>query len=353
MSRAEFEIAPGLSLSVSGTSADVRHFRAEYGALRTGLQGGVDPALVIEFGPIPRSGSSNAAAGSHKTVAWELELSPPADAPVHGRISLHGQPRSFARSLVQGYLVEPLLSIIAAERGLVLLPAAGIVDSRGLHMLVGRSRAGKSTLAARALVAGGQIIGDDQVVVTADGDFRPFPRRLRLYPDIREAAPTVWRRLRARTRAVLTGRRLLELGTRGFIRPSLAVDLTELGGRWDAGPRRAARIVLLERIANVDAVDVRAASAADAVAWGRTLLREQRARLASMLSPEWAARLAIVEAREQEILAHSMSGVPIEHIRLPVHWAAPLAVESASRALGLGRTGPSLPERRARQRQGG
>ncbi|MET1232080.1 MAG: hypothetical protein ABWY52_04420, partial [Candidatus Limnocylindrales bacterium] len=69
-------------------------------------------------------------------------------------IDLLGVPISFARSLVQGYVVEPMLSVIAAEHDRALVPGAGVADERGLTLVLGRSGAGKSTLMARLAATG-------------------------------------------------------------------------------------------------------------------------------------------------------------------------------------------------------
>jgi len=329
-----FELAPGLIVSVAGPAGDVRHFLREYGPRRVEVPEGSEPSLRVEFEAAASDGGHRQWSDGHKSVRWRVRLAGPAGPAVVG-LELRGVPRSFARSLVQGYVVEPLASVLAAERGSVLLPAAGIVDGRGLHVLIGRSRAGKSTLAARSIVRGGQILGDDKVIAGASNAWRPFPRRLRFYPDIRETAPDVWRRLPAGTRAMLVGRRLLERGTGGRIRPSLAVDAAVVGGAFDAAPRRAVRIVLLERGAGAERVDVAMSGVAEAVAWSQAILEEQRARLVRHLPDDWAARVAAIHPLEAEMLSDAMRGVPIERVRLPGGWTARRAVDAAARALGF------------------
>ena len=217
----------------------------------------------------------------------------------------------------------------------MLLPAAGIVDGRGLTVIVGRSRAGKSTLAARVIVAGGQMLGDDQILATRSGGWQSFPRRLRFYPDIRETAPSVWGRLPVRRRGVLVGRRALERITRGAVRPSLAIAPDELGGRWDPATHEATRIVLLERGAEIETVDIEEVRSAEAVAWAQSIIAEQRARLVRHLSPDWLARLDRVPPLEQDVLGHAIEGVPVLRVRLPGTWPAPRAVAAAARALGF------------------
>jgi hypothetical protein len=335
MVAATFEQVAGLGLTISGSADDIRHFDREYGAFRAAPGLAPKATLAIDFAPRARSAGDGTWTDGHKTVAWTVGLSPASEADVRARISLRGQPASFARSLVQGYVVEPLMSVVAAELGSVQLPAAGVVDARGLHVLIGRSRAGKSTLAARSLAAGGEIIGDDQVFLDTTGAWRPFPRRLRLYPDIRETAPTVWGRLAPRTRALLRARRAIAALTGDFVRPSLGVGIAELGGAWDARARRAVRIVLLERSRDTTSLELQPTDVAEAVRWATAILEEQRGRLSRNVGADWLARLAAAETRERAILTEAMAGVDVKRLRLPDDWGARRAIDAAAVALGL------------------
>lgn len=336
-----YALAPGLVLSIEGGAADVRHFDREYGPCRVG-----DPAagdspvsqLQVRFGSsVGADGGGPVVGGGHKTVSWEVGLPAAGEHPARVRIALRGLPASFARSLVQGYFVEPLLSVVAAETGSVLLPAAGIMGDGGLDVLIGRSRAGKSTLAARALAAGRHVPGDDQVMVDATGGWRPFPRRLRFYPDLRETAPRAWAALAPGTRARLRARGVVSELTRGFIRPSLAVDPAELGRRWDPAPARAARILLLERSPGAPDVAIAPSDAGRALDWAAEVLREQRSRLARVADAGWASRLSEVAARERETLGAAIDGVPVLEVRIPEAWGAQRAIAATATALGYGR----------------
>ena len=201
MEPAVFAFATDLRLRVTGQAAAVRHARREYGAAEVPDARRVD--VEVAFGPLGRDAvrSRGGAAepligrGRHKTVAWRVEAGDPDAVPLTARIETAGWPTAFALSLVQGYVIEPLLSIAGARRGIVLLPGAGIVLDDGLVLLLGRSRAGKSTLAARALTAGRAILGDDQLFVGPDATAWPFPRSLRFYPDLARTAPASFAQL--------------------------------------------------------------------------------------------------------------------------------------------------------------
>src|SRR3989304_1480181 len=147
-----------------------------------------------------------------------------------------GSPRSFARPLARGYAMEPLVSIVAAEHGQALVPSAGVARPTGVTLILGRSRAGKSTLMARLMAAGHEVLGDDQLFLDASGACVAFPRRLRFYPDLETTAPAAYARMPAAIRRRLRLMGLLSTVTRGHIRPSLAVDRTAIGGHWVPGP---------------------------------------------------------------------------------------------------------------------
>lgn len=348
---ATFEFAPGLVVTVSGGRADVRHLEREYRPCRVVAAAGTGPAVPTPAGPAPATPAlevvfgrspawaaappSRRISGGHKSVGWNVTLSAADCRPTRVDLALRGVPASFARTLVQGYFVEPLLSVAAAEAGHVLLPAAGIVADGGLDVLVGRSRTGKSTLAARALAAGRRVIGDDQVIADAGGGWRPFPRRLRFYPDLRVTAPAAWAALESRSRSRLIARRIVATITGGFVRPSLAVDPTELGGRWDPAPIPAARILLLARDPAVSGVQVVPADTDRALGWAADVLREQRSRLASLADPGWTARLDAVAALERDLLAQAITGIPVLEVRIPGAWEAARTIESTAGALAL------------------
>jgi len=345
-----FEIVPGLRISITGGAADVRHFDREYAPCRVAgpeSSGATDqdssPAVDVAVGML-RSGTGTTAderamglliTGGHKTVRWAVRLSAAGDRPTSATIELRGAPASFARSLVQGYYVEPLLSVAAAEVGYLQLPSAGIVGDAGLDILIGRSQAGKSTLAARALAAGRRVIGDDQVVVDAAGQWRPFPRRLRFYPDLRVTAPGAWADLTSGSRSRLVGRRAMAALSLGLVRPSLAVDPAELGRRWDPGPIPAARILLLGRDPSVRDVEIVMTDTHRALDWAEEVITEQRSKLTRVGDEAWSDRLRATSSREREILTAAIEGVAVHEVRIPDNWPAARAIEATARAIGL------------------
>jgi hypothetical protein len=338
---ADFVFASDLRLRVAGDDAAVAHARREYGRVEVPAAGEVD--LEVTFGRIrpedggPADDGARRGRGSHKTVGWRVDAGDPDAAPLRARIETRGWPPSFARSLVQGYLVEPLLSIAAARRGIVLLPGAGIVLDDGLVVVLGRSRAGKSTLAARALTAGRDVLGDDQMFVGPDRSAWPFPRSLRFYPDLAQTAPSSYARLRRETRAGLRLRAVLARLSAGYVRPSLAIDGVELGLRWNPERRPIARLVLIERNAAHSDLDIVSGSAEQAVGWAGELLHEQRARLAILGGAEWRTAIERAADVEHTVLVRTFDGLRVDRLAVPGSWDASTAVAATARWLGIER----------------
>ena len=344
MDAADFVFAGRVRLRVVGDKAALTHSRREYGSAEVPLAGEAD--LEVTFGPIPPAArgpsppGTRMGRGGHKTVRWVFEGGDPDAAHLRARVETEGWPQGFARSLVQGYLVEPLLSIAAARRGVVLVPGAGIVLDDGLALLLGRSRAGKSTLVARALTAGRDVLGDDQLFVGPDGSAWPFPRSLRFYPDLIRTAPSSYARLRRRTRLELRLRAALGRLSAGYVRPSLAVDGAELGLRWSPEGRAIARLILVERrAARADParsdLDVAPGSPEQAVEWAGELLREQRTKLATLGGPEWRAAIEHVTDDERALLARAFDGSPVVVVAIPGSWDAATAVAATAHRLGI------------------
>jgi hypothetical protein len=336
---AVFAFAADLRLRVTGEAAAVRHARREYGPAEVPDAGRVD--LEVIFRPLgdavaPAAGAGpSIGRGGHKTVAWRVDAGDPDGAPLRARIETSGWPTAFAMSLVQGYVVEPLLSIAAARREIVLIPGAGIVLDEGLVLLLGRSRAGKSTLAARALTAGRAILGDDQLFVGPGATAWPFPRSLRFYPDLARTAPGSFARLRPRTRQGLRLRAALARLSAGYVRPSLAVNGAELGQQWHPDARPIARLVLMERSENRSDLGAEEASPGDAVDWAAELLHEQRARLVDLGGTAWREAVDRTADVERELLERSFAGCRVGRLAIPSSWDAPTAVGSAARWLGI------------------
>jgi hypothetical protein len=304
-------------------------FRAEYAsALCSPVS---EPNLSISFGRrVP--GRSICFSGRYKSLRWRVQLPEPAEDRLRAVIALAGEPRAFGLSLLQGYVIEPLLGLVAPSSGHVLLPGAAIGSNGGATLLIGRSRSGKSSLSARAAARGLPVLGDDHVFVGGDGTCRAFPRRLRLYSDVGDTAPCAYARLSARQRMFLRTLGVVRTLSQGRVAPPLRIRLERFG----APPPNALpldQIVVIER-GEGETMERIELDRDEVILCARTVLAEQRAALDD-LGGEWDSRIDRVRAAEVELLraafAHSPSAT---RLVVPKRWDPGRAVSSLAEALG-------------------
>jgi hypothetical protein len=328
--RETFAFLDGLRLEVRGDKRALAHFRSEYGAARA--DPGEDADLVVSFGRAP-SGSSGFA-GGYRSLRWRIALEAAEDGPLRATIELRGTPRSFGLSLLQGYVVEPLLGLLAPASGHVLLPAAAVASDGGALLLVGRSRSGKSSLVSRAAAAGTAVLGDDHVLVGPDG-CRTFPRRIRLYPDVAETAPGAYAALRPRTRALLRTLGFLRTATGGTVAPPVRVRVETLGAVVRE-PLPLGRVVVLER-RDVPRLLAEGLSREELVAAAGTVLREQRRALERVEDPQWLERLDRILVEEESLLRETFAeAVSVKRLLVPDRLPAGQSVAAIAAELGVG-----------------
>jgi len=304
---------------------------AEYGEPDDAAEAPDPGSLTLSF--VPRLEDAQGR-DRHKSLWWDARLDLADGHPSRLVIALHGRPRWFGLSLVQGYLVEPCLSLLAPADGAVLVPAAGIVRDGGVDLLIGRSRTGKSSLSVRALAAGLPVLGDDQVVVLANGTCLRFPRRLRVYDDLRRTAPRAAAQLPLRYRAGLVARRVARLATGGRVAPSLALPASALGTRATvAAPLR--RVILLTRGAEVDRPTLVEATLDEALARVAEVLGEQRSRLSATIGPSLAPALTTCDQLEATVLRSAFGSASIMAVNVPASMEAGSAVTGLAQLLRL------------------
>ena len=264
-----------------------------------------------------------------------MRTGPPSAGPLTAHVVLAGAPRRFALSLVQGFVVEPLASLAAVRAGQVLLPAAALGEADGAVVLLGRSRSGKTSLVARAVAEGRPAWGDDQVLLDARGSLRPWPRRLRVYPDLRSTAPRAVAALPRRVRARLQGLAGLRVVSRGWVAPSLPLTWSDLGGAPAPAPVAVRRLVVLERGGDGPQVQVSDLDVGDVAALAGEVLREQRSRFRELVGAPWDPVLTQAEEAEAGVLDSALRGVPAERWVVPDVWSAPTAVAALAHRLGV------------------
>jgi ABC-type uncharacterized transport system YnjBCD ATPase subunit len=334
-----FGFLPALRLAICGDRAALRHFDLEYGPRALAdvpARHEVSIQFVRDGGPGDRRrGGGQPGRGGHKTVHWTVNLSEPSDRPLQAAISLRGWPRSFGLSLVQGYIVETLLALAAPDSGHILLPSAAIDSGAGPVLMLGPSGAGKSSLSAGAIARGHTVIGDDQVLLDATGRCTTFPRRMRFYPDLNATAPEAYRALPGRLRGLLKGRALVDRLTRGYVRPSLAVDPAVMGRIPVLESVAIRRVLLLEPRAPVVDIEVTSGDMTSLMSGARDVIESQRARLWSVAPEGWREAVAPIAAQEQEILRSGLDGLPFERVRIPAGWPPQRSIEALAQLIGM------------------
>jgi hypothetical protein len=333
--RAQYEFLEGLGLGlqIEGDAATVNYFNREYGPAATREPASIAIEVIVDGAG--RLGWPIESSGGHKSMHWRTSLSAPEAAVLGLRVELSGWPRGFARTLVQGFFIEPLISVAAAHADAVLLPAAAFRYETGALVILGRSGSGKTSLSMHALALGVSLFGDDQVLIDPSGSCRAFPRRMRLYSDLGRRAPMAFRRLPRHVVAQLRARGLLRTVSRGVIAPSLAVPVSVFGERNPVSPALVRRVVILERPDCPGEVRIEPSTAADAVNEALRLLRDQRRQLAVAGGDVWRRALTAVENDEERLLGAAFANASVERITAP----SPLSGDSMARlaaAVGIG-----------------
>jgi hypothetical protein len=343
----EYVFGPAVRLGVQGSRLARSHFAAEFGAA-VATDDLVEPDLEVTVrpGPLPRApGMTLTGTGGYKTARWQLALSHPDRRPLRAVVGLSGGPASFALSLVQGYVVEPLVAIALARAGCVALPSAGVAVEGGAIILMGRSGSGKSSVCMRLLARGVPVLSDDQIVLDGDGRCWPYPRRPRVYPDLRETASAAWTTLPPQARRALVMRRVVRRLTRGYVAPSLAVSPAALGAVPIGGPLAACRFVVVQRDPAVVQLTARERPANWLLTEARASLVEQRARLVALVDTTWREAIGAALQAELNTLRAVASAVPVTELVLPTHWEAARAIAALDDylvALGAAPSGPAL-----------
>ncbi len=236
-------------------------------------------------------------------------------------------------ALVQSQVIEPLVSLAAIRAGSVLLPGAAIAQGDRTLLLLGRSRSGKTSLAARALAAGLRVLGDDQVIINADRECLPFPRRLRLYPDLSRTAPAAFAALRpsVRTRLAALGR--VNALTRGFVAPPVSVSPSAIGADATGPVRLLIGEVVVVRRARVGALTLQPLDAGELAAETDDVLMGQRSEIFRV--PGVRAAYETLLAHERAIISCALADAPARRVLVPDSWTSEQAVGALARELGL------------------
>jgi hypothetical protein len=330
-----YRLGPGLVVSIEGNRIARAYFRAEYAS---SPQNADSTAAVLEAtigATLHRRGRKEhrpQLSGAHKLARWRAYMpTQPDEDTIRVSVDVRGP---LGLPLVQSYVVEPLVSLATIRAGLVLLPSGAIARGGKAVLLIGRSRSGKSSLAARALAGGLRILGDDQVLISAEHGCLPFPRRLRLYPDLAKTAPAAFAALPPGARRALSVLDVVNSMTRGFVAPPVRVSPSRVGAGIARIGLPIGEVVVIRRSA-VDELTIEPLDALEVAEEVEQVLLNQRAEIFKV--DGLRASCAPMLAREAAIVSRALADAPARRVLVPSRWSAERAVGDLADELGLGR----------------
>jgi hypothetical protein len=330
-----YRFGPGLTVSIRGERRARSYFRAEYASAALATSSEL-PAVEAVIGARVRATAEATTGapelvGAHKLARWRASVPVRPEADTMRVVVVVRGPLGLA--LVQSQVIEPLVSLAAVRAGSVLLPGAAIAQGDRTLLLLGRSRSGKTSLAARALAAGRRVLGDDQVIINADQECLPFPRRLRLYPDLSRTAPAAFAALprSVRTRLAALGR--VNALTRGFVAPPVSVSPAALGADATGPVRLLIGEVVVVRRARVSALTRQRLDAGELAAETDDVLMGQRSEIFRV--PGVRAAYETLLADERAIISCALAAAPARRVLVPDSWTSEQAVGALARELEL------------------
>lgn len=298
-------------MEVTGDARAIRHLTAEFG-LPQALEpdSGVD--LRIRFGP------TSGVRRRHKGTWWRVAANPPAsDAPLDAAIEVHGP---FGHSLVQSLIVEQLVGIVAVDRGLVMIPAAGLVaPGQRPIALVGGPGTGKTAASLAALMAGWTVLSDDHLLIDAEGNIRGLPRRMRIHDLTLDVVPGARDALSPKERSRQWQLGAFARASLGQIRLPNLVSAARFGPYRPATPVQLGSLVALQRKADAGP-DVSERTVDGMVELLAAGIAQERVDLMRAIGPGWGAHLAEVIDAEGAILRAALSGPRLESLIVPKAW---------------------------------
>ena len=227
MSELCYEFPPGVVLRiVSRHSHVLAYFDAEYGAFRTA--GTADVQLNVHVGRqgnIAHSPDAIVHRRRHKLTSWTITFTDLDSERTDVEFDGHGV---MTLPYLQSFYIEPLLRLKLLLRDHALVHGASVCKGSQSRLFVGGSRVGKTTLTLSQAERGNAVQGDNYVILSPTGTSIAFPRRLRIYPDLRRSLPTVHRRLPLTTRTRLKSYAILNWLSRGYANPATRVPLAQL-----------------------------------------------------------------------------------------------------------------------------
>ena len=227
MSERCYEFPPGVLLRiVSRHSHVLAYFDAEYGPFRTADT--TDVQLNVHVGKQSNMAHPTGAIvhrRQHKLTRWTVTFT---DLESERTCIEFDGLGVMTLPYLQSFYIEPLLWFKLLPRGHALVHGASVCQGSKSRVFVGSSRVGKTSLTLSQAERGNAVQGDNYVILSPDGTSIAFPRRLRVYPDLRTSLPTIHRRLPFTTRTRLKSYAILNWLSRGYANPATRLALAQL-----------------------------------------------------------------------------------------------------------------------------
>ena len=314
----------GVALRIHSTQRDLlAHFRGEYGE-GTGEPSG-RPDVEVYAGKAAVASSpdpgllASGFAGRHKVLRWRVGVAGIDQDTTTVAFDGGGQ---MVISFLQTFYVEPLLRLKFAARDHALVHAACVVKDGCSVLFPAGSAVGKSTLTLQHAAAGQPVQGDNYVILSPDGRTLAFPRRMRIYSDLRSTAPEVFKRLPAAEQRRLVVAGIVKRLSAGYSNQPRRLTVQQMLAGSKACPEaRLQAVFLLKPYFGQGLSEPKRQSVDEAIERMQAISDMEAKYLETALGATRAAPPAAyaeqVRAREREVLSRALKDVPIFELLVP------------------------------------
>ena len=314
----------GVTLRIQSAQSDLLdHFRGEYGEGAGEAPGPPDVEVYAGKAAVASSPDpellARGFAGRHKILRWRVGVAGIDQDTTTVAFEGAGQ---MVISFLQTFYVEPLLRLKFAARDHALVHAACVVKDGCSVLFPAGSAVGKSTLTLQHAAAGQPVQGDNYVVLSPDGRTLVFPRRMRIYSDLRSTAPEVFRRLPAAEQRRLRVAGIIKRLSAGYSNQPRRLTVQQMLAGSKACPEARLRAVfLLKPYVGEGLSEPMPQSVDEAIARMQAISAMEAKYLETALGATGAAPPAAyteqVLAREREVLSRALKDVPIFELLVP------------------------------------
>jgi hypothetical protein len=319
-----FVFPSGVTLRIQSSQREVlAHFREEY---RHGAAEADGPADVeVYAGKEAIAASSDpyllerGFGGRHKILRWRVGIAGIDESTT--RIAFEGGGQMVI-SFLQTFYAEPLLRLKFASRGYALVHAACVARDGGSVLFPAGSAVGKSTLTLQHAAEGYPVQGDNYVILAPDGRTLAFPRRMRIYSDLKRTAPQVFGKLPAAEQRRLRAAGIIKRLSAGYSNQPRRLTVQQMLPNSPNCPEAKLRAVfLLKPYTGQGLSDPRACPAGEAIRRiqeiGALEAKYLRKALEGSTHPVPASNIDQMLTREREVLEQGLRDIPVHEILVP------------------------------------